>query len=55
MMNPNKNPTVKGRKFHGTPYLKLKRVETSPPRTLKQRLRDTVALAAAQLKKEPHS
>jgi hypothetical protein len=48
-MNYGKDSQIKGRKFHGTPYLKLKRVRISPRRTIKQKLRSAIELAVAKL------
>lgn len=48
-MNNGKDPKVKGRKFHGAPYLKLKKVNVSPRRTIKLRLRNAIVLAVAKL------
>jgi len=47
-MNYGKDPKVKGRKFHGTPYLKIKKVHVSPRRTIKQRLRSAIDLAVTK-------
>lgn len=43
-MKDQKDPNVQGRKYHGSPYLKLKKVGKSPRREIKQRLRCTVSL-----------
>jgi len=48
-MNYGKDPKVKGRKFNGTPYLKLKKVQVSPRRTIKQRLRNAIDLAVTKV------
>ncbi|MCS3732601.1 hypothetical protein FHS10_000529 [Mucilaginibacter dorajii] len=46
-MKDHKDPNVKGRKYHGSPYLKLKKVGQSPRRGIKQRLRSAVSLEYA--------
>lgn len=43
-MKDHKDPNVKGRKYHGSPYLKLRKVGQSPRREIKQRLRCAVSL-----------
>jgi hypothetical protein len=43
-MNSHKNPNVKGRKFNGSPHLKLKMVKTSPCQKIRQLLRSFVPL-----------
>lgn len=47
-MNATKNPTIRERKFNRTPYLKLKKVKTSPRRTIKQRLRSAIELVISK-------
>ncbi|EHQ26200.1 hypothetical protein [Mucilaginibacter paludis] len=46
-MKDHKDPNVKGRKYHGSPYLKLKKVGQSPRREIKQRLRCAVSFGYA--------
>jgi hypothetical protein len=46
-MKNYKDPNVKGRKYHGSPHLKLKKVGQSPRRKIKQRLRSAVSLEYA--------
>ena len=43
------NPQVKGRKYNGTPYLKLKKVKPYPRKKLRQRLRASIPLLIAEL------
>jgi len=38
-MKSQQDPNVKGRKYNGSPYLKLKRVKTSPRQKIRQKLR----------------
>jgi hypothetical protein len=45
MNNTSKDPNVKGRKYNGSPYLKLKRVKTSPRQKIRERLRSMIPLA----------
>jgi len=42
-MKAHKDPNVKDRKYHGSPYLKLRKVSQSSRREIKQRLRCAVS------------
>lgn len=48
-MKSQLNPQVKGRKYNGTPYLKLKKVKPYPRKKLRQRLRASIPLLIAEL------
>jgi hypothetical protein len=48
-MKSQLNPKVKGRKYNGTPYLKLKMVKPYPRKKLRQRLRASISLLIAEL------
>lgn len=43
-MKNQKDPTIKGRKFNGNPYLKLKKVKLCPRQKIKQILRASISL-----------
>ncbi|WP_344851260.1 hypothetical protein [Pedobacter jeongneungensis] len=39
-----KTPKVHGRRFHGAPHLRLKKVRTSPRQKIRQLLRDSISM-----------
>ena len=43
-MPTSKDPNIKGRKYNGHPYLKLKRVKQTPRQKIRQLLRGFVPL-----------
>jgi len=49
MINRNKNPNIQGRRYNGSPYLRMRKAKSFSRTWLRQQVRKAVMQAAAEV------